>query len=194
MAQVEVLKRELGLSGNVCDVIRQAAETEALARQVEDTGGVYLVPAFTGLGAPWWDPEARGAIVGMTRATGVPEIARATLEAVAYQTRDLMDAMIADGIPTPQALRVDGGLSVNDWVMQFMADILDLPVERPSVTETTALGAAFLAGLAQGIYRDLEDVAGHWRRDRLFEPSMAPERREALCGGWDIAVRRVLTP
>ncbi len=175
-------------------VIRQAAETEALARQVEDTGGVYLVPAFTGLGAPWWDPEARGAIVGMTRATGVPEIARATLEAVAYQTRDLMDAMIADGIPTPQALRVDGGLSVNDWVMQFMADILDLPVERPSVTETTALGAAFLAGLAQGIYRDLEDVAGHWRRDRLFEPSMAPERREALCGGWDIAVRRVLTP
>ncbi|MEQ8344945.1 MAG: glycerol kinase GlpK [Sneathiellaceae bacterium] len=175
-------------------VIKQAAETDGLARQVEDTGGVYLVPAFTGLGAPWWDPDARAAILGMTRATGVPEIARATLEAVAYQTRDLMQAMIADGIPAPQALRVDGGLSANDWVMQFLADILDLPVERPVTTETTALGAAYLAGLAQGVYRDMDDLAQRWQRERRFEPVMSPGRRTALCDGWDEAVRRVLTP
>jgi len=174
-------------------VIDEAAQTEALARSVEDTGGVYLVPAFTGLGAPWWAPDARGALLGITRATGVPEIARATLEAVAYQTRDLMQAMVADGIPAPQALRVDGGLSANDWVMQFLADILDMPVERPAVTETTALGAACLAGLAQGVFHDLQDVAQRWRRERLFEPAMSPDRRAALCEGWDQAVRRVLT-
>ena len=153
--------------------------------------GVYLVPAFTGLGAPYWEPEARGAIFGLTRDIGRAEIVRATLEAVCYQTRDLMQAMAADGAPRPKALRVDGGMSANNWLMQFLADILDLPVERPVVTETTALGAAYLAGLQAGIFASTADIAQHWQRDRLFEPKMKAAERERLYAGWLDAVARV---
>jgi glycerol kinase len=171
-------------------LIRNASETDALARSIEDTRGVYLVPAFTGLGAPYWDPDARGAIVGLTRDSGVAEIVRAGLEATVYQTRDLMTAMAEDGV-TPAAIRVDGGMVVNDWVMQFLADQLGIAVERPTVTETTALGAAYLAGLASGVFTSTADIAGRWRCERRFDPAMAPERREKLYAGWKDAVRRV---
>ena len=174
-------------------LIGEARETEPLAAGIADTGGVYLVPAFTGLGAPYWDAEARGAIVGLTRASGIAEIARAALEAVAYQTRDLMGAMAADGVQPSVALRVDGGLVANDWAMQFLADMLDLPVERPVVAETTALGAAYLAGLATGFYGGLDEIARNWQRDRRWTPAMAAGRREALYDGWRQAVKRVLT-
>ncbi len=174
-------------------LIGEARETEPLAAGIEDSGGVYLVPAFTGLGAPYWDAEARGAIVGLTRASGIAEIARAALEAVAYQTRDLMGAMAADGVQPSVALRVDGGLVANDWAMQFLADMLDLPVERPVVAETTALGAAYLAGLATGFYGGLDEIARNWQRDRRWTPAMAAGRREALYDGWRQAVDRVLT-
>ncbi|SLN48951.1 glycerol kinase GlpK [Oceanibacterium hippocampi] len=172
--------------------IGSAHETEALAAGIDDTGGAYLVPAFTGLGAPYWDPDARGALVGLSRATGVAEIARAALESVAYQSRDLMEAMAADmraeGAAAPNALRVDGGLVANDWAMQFLADILDLPIERPVVTETTALGAAYLAGLATGFYASQATIAEIWQRQRRFEPQMPAARRNALCAGWRRAV------
>jgi glycerol kinase len=168
-----------------------AHETEALSAGLAGNAGVYLVPAFTGLGAPYWDPEARGAIFGLTRDVGRAEIARAALEAVCYQTRDLMEAMAADGAPQPTALRVDGGMTRNNWLMQFLADTLDLPVERPAVTETTALGAAYLAGLASGLWNSVEDIARHWRRDRLFEPKMSSTERDRLYAGWKDAVARV---
>ena len=168
-----------------------AHETEALSAGLAGNAGVYLVPAFTGLGAPSWDPEARGAILGLTRDVGRAEIARAALEAVCYQTRDLMEAMAADGAPQPTALRVDGGMTRNNWLMQFLADTLDLPVERPAVTETTALGAAYLAGLASGLWNSVEDIARHWRRDRLFEPKMSSTERDQLYAGWKDAVARV---
>ena len=174
-------------------VIETAAETEALAAGIDDTGGVYVVPAFTGLGAPYWDPDARGALLGLTRDTGVPQIARATLESVSYQTRDLMSAMASDAGSTPITLRVDGGLVANDWAMQFLSDILSLPVERPMVRETTALGAAYLAGLEAGVFRGLEELAELWQRERLFTPSMSEARRQALYAGWQAAVRRVLS-
>ncbi len=149
------------------------------------------MPAFTGLGAPYWDPAARGAIFGLTRDTGIAEIVRSALEAVCYQTRDLMAAMGADGGTKLRALRVDGGMARNDWVMQFLADILDLPVERPVVTETTALGAAYLAGLQAGLFKSTADIAKRWQRDRLFEPRMQADQREALYAGWQAAVARV---
>ena len=174
-------------------LIAAAGESEALARMLSDTGGVYLVPAFTGLGAPYWDAEARGAIVGLTRSTGISEIVRAALEAVCYQTRDLLAAMEGDGAGKPRSLRVDGGLSVNDWVMQFLADILALEVERPKVTETTALGAAYLAGLHTGYYGSMAEIAKQWQRDRLFRPDMATADRDRLYGGWRQAVGRVLS-
>jgi len=174
-------------------LIAAAGESEALARMLSDTGGVYLVPAFTGLGAPYWDAEARGAIVGLTRSTGISEIVRAALEAVCYQTRDLLAAMEGDGAGKPRSLRVDGGLSVNDWVMQFLADILSLEVERPKVTETTALGAAYLAGLHTGYYGSMAEIAKQWQRDRLFRPDMATADRDRLYGGWRQAVGRVLS-
>jgi len=176
-------------------IIGNAAHSAALAESIGDTGGVYLVPAFTGLGAPHWDPDARGAILGLTRASGQAEVVRAALEATAYQTRDLMAAMRADvgvrGKVAPTALRVDGGMSVNDWVMQFVADQLDIPVERPSVTETTAMGAAFLAGLGAGVFRSVDDIAKLWRLDRKFTPLIEAKRRDALYGGWCDAVERV---
>ena len=172
-------------------LIAAAGDSQALAESLKSTNGVYLVPAFTGLGAPYWDPAARGAIFGLTRDTGIAEIVRSALEAVCYQTRDLMTAMAADGSTALKALRVDGGMARNDWVMQFLADILDLPVERPVVTETTALGAAYLAGLQAGLFKDTDDIGRRWQRDRLFEPRMKADQREALYAGWTAAVRRV---
>jgi glycerol kinase len=173
-------------------VIRGAAETEALARDLPSTEGVYLVPAFTGLGAPHWDPDARAAILGLTRDSGVAHLARAALEAVGYQTADLVDAMAADmGGTKLETLRVDGGMVVNDWLCQFLADVLDRPVERPAVVETTALGAAYLAGLAAGVYGSLDAVAGAWRLERRFEPRMHAAERQRLLDGWRRAVVRV---
>ncbi|MFV1985645.1 MAG: glycerol kinase GlpK [Gemmatimonadota bacterium] len=174
-------------------IIDSAAETEDLARSVDDTGGVYLVPAFVGLGAPHWDAEARGALVGLTRDSGREVVVRAALEAVAYQTRELLDAMSADGAAPPTALRVDGGLTANAWAMQFLADQLGVTVERPAVPETTALGAASLAGLASGVYRSMDDIAANWRLDVSWEPAMDEARRDRLYGGWQRAVRSVLS-
>ncbi|MBB4284553.1 glycerol kinase GlpK [Roseospira goensis] len=174
-------------------IIATAAESEALAREVPDTAGCYMVPAFTGLGAPYWDAEARGALIGLTRDTQRAHIARAALEAQGYQTRDLMEAMTADSGTAPVSLRVDGGLVANDWACQFLADILDIDVERPTVIETTALGAAYLAGLQVGLYDGLDDLTHRWRRDRLFAPAMAAGDRERLYAGWTAAVRRVMT-
>jgi len=172
-------------------LISHARDSEALAEQTGDACGVYLVPAFTGLGAPYWDPKARGAIFGLTRDTGIKEIVTAGLQSVCYQTRDLLEAMRQDGANPPSALRVDGGMVVNNWVMQFLADILGVPVERPKVTETTALGVAYLAGLQAGLYRDLDEIAGHWQREQRFSPRMAEEHRGKLYAGWLDAVQRV---
>ena len=183
-AAIQWLRDELKL-------IRAASDSEALAASLESTGGVYLVPAFTGLGAPYWDAGARGAIVGLTRDSGIPQLTRAALEAVCYQTRDLTRAMTDDGAQSPQALRVDGGMVANDWLMQFLADILDIPVDRPTIIETTALGAAYLAGLGCGVYASLDDIAERWQLDRRFNPAMADARRQTLYGGWLDAVDRV---
>ncbi|HYG86403.1 MAG TPA: glycerol kinase GlpK [Azospirillum sp.] len=172
-------------------IIPDAASSEFHARETADNGGVYMVPAFTGLGAPHWDPDARGALLGLTRDSGVGHIVRAALESVGYQTRDLMEAMAADGGRAPEALRVDGGMVANDWVCQFLADILDLPVERPVVTETTALGAAYLAGMHVGVYGGLDAISAAWRCERRFEPRMDAPTRRRLYDGWQAAVRRV---
>ncbi len=172
-------------------LISHARDTEALAEQTGDASGVFLVPAFTGLGAPYWDPKARGAIFGLTRDTGIKEIVTAGLQSVCYQTRDLLEAMRQDGAAAPSALRVDGGMVENNWVMQFLADILGVPVERPEITETTALGVAYLAGLQAGIYPDLDAIAKHWHRQHLFAPRMADEHRGKLYAGWLDAVKRV---
>ena len=172
-------------------LIQHAGETEALARQAGDHTGVYLVPAFTGLGAPYWDPTARGAIFGLTRDTGIAQIVAAGLQSVCFQTRDLLDAMQADGAQNTAALRVDGGMVINNWVVQELANILGVTVDRPQVTETTALGAAYLAGLQLGIFKDLDDIASHWACERTFTPVMAEEQRSALYEGWLDAIRRV---
>lgn len=171
-------------------IIGSAAESEALAGSVEGTGGVYFVPALTGLGAPHWDAEARGTICGVTAGTGRAELARAALEAIAYQTRDLVDAMEADCGEALRELRVDGGAAANDFLMQFQADILGKPIVRPADVETTALGAAYLAGLATGYFRNLSEVEEFWRADRVFEPKMSAGQREELYGGWRKAVAR----
>jgi glycerol kinase len=174
-------------------IVDGAAETATLAAQVPENHGVYLVPAFVGLGAPYWDPDARGAILGLTLDAGRAHIARATLESVGYQTRDLTTAMKADGAPAPAAIRVDGGMVANDWLCQFLADMLDVAVERPRVIETTALGAAYLAGLATGVYAGLDAVAYGWQCERRFEPRMNAATRAQLYAGWQKAVQRVLT-
>jgi glycerol kinase len=171
-------------------LISHAAETEALARQAGCEQSVYLVPAFTGLGAPYWDPAARGAIFGLTRSTGLADIVTAGLQSVCYQTRDLVEAMRHDGAGL-ETLRVDGGMVVNNWVMQFLTDILDVVVDRPQVTETTALGAAFLAGLYVGVYGSVDEITQLWQCDRRFEPQMDSDGRERLYEGWKDAVRRV---
>ncbi|MBI2383732.1 MAG: glycerol kinase GlpK [Gammaproteobacteria bacterium] len=171
-------------------LIKQASETEDIAKRTPDTQGVYLVPAFTGLGAPYWDPEARGAILGLTRDAGIAHIVRAALESVCYQTRDLLAAMAQDAV-APTELRVDGGMVVNDWLTQFLADILKIPVVRPQTVETTALGAAFLAGLHAGVYGSLEQIAKLWQTERRFAPGMAAAQADALYEGWSAAVKRV---
>lgn len=182
-AAVQWLRDSLKIIGN-------AAETEALASSVADTGGVYLVPAFVGLGAPYWDQYARGTIVGLTRGSGRAELTRATLEATTYLTRDVVTAMQTDsGIPLKE-LRVDGGMVANNWLMQFQSDILGVPVQRPVVAETTALGAAYLAGLAVGYWAGLDDVTNNWAVDRVFAPSMAEATRSRLYAGWKRAVER----
>jgi glycerol kinase len=170
-----------------------AAESGALEQKADPSQDVYLVPAFVGLGAPYWQPEARGALLGLTRATGPNEIARAALEAVCYQTRDLIDAMRADwGAEAKAVLRVDGGMVASDWTMQFLADILDAPVERPVVQETTALGAAWLAGHKAGLWPDAAGFAKLWRLERAFEPRLPADARARKYAGWQRAVRAVL--
>ena len=171
-------------------LVASARETEALAAGIGDTGGVYLVPAFVGLGAPYWDPYARGTIVGLTRGSGRAEIVRAALEAAAYQTRDVAQAMEADSGIQLRELRVDGGMVANNWLMQFQADMLGVPVQRPLVAETTALGAAYLAGLAVGFWAGLDDITHNWAMDRQFAPTLADETRERLYRGWQRAVER----
>ena len=171
-------------------IIDSAAESEAIASATGIVDDVYVVPAFAGLGAPYWDPHARGAILGLTRGSGRNEIVTATLQAVAFQTRDLMDAMADDGI-APSIIRVDGGMVANEWFLQFLADILDTPVERPDNVESTVLGAAYLAALQAGVIESLGDVASIWRRDKLFEPAMSEDRREGLLRGWAHAVAQV---
>jgi glycerol kinase len=170
--------------------IENSGDVEALAATVPDNGGVYLVPAFVGLGAPYWDPYARGTIIGLTRGSTIGHIARATLESMCYQTRDVLEAMTADSNVHLKALRVDGGAVVNNLLMQFQADILGVPVQRPKVAETTALGAAYLAGLAVGFWSSAQEVAEHWAVDRTFEPSMGEDQREKLYKDWKRAVER----
>ncbi|WP_203301344.1 glycerol kinase GlpK [Marinobacter sediminum] len=171
-------------------LIKHASESTAHAESVGVENPVYLVPAFTGLGAPHWDPHARGAIMGLTRDTGIAEIVTAGLQSVCYQTKDLIRAIQNDGAHL-KTLRVDGGMVVNDWVMQFLADILDVTVDRPKITETTALGAAYLAGLQTGVYSSLEEIAKLWECEYRFEPRMGPSLRESLYAGWIDAVERV---
>jgi len=182
-AAVQWLRDKLG-------IIRTAAETDGLANSVPDTGGVYFVPAFVGLGSPHWDPDARGLLTGITFATTRAHVARAALESIAYQTRELVEAMEADGGEPLKELRVDGGAAVNDFLMQFQADILGKRIVRPADAETTALGAAYLAGLATGFFSGVDEVEHFWRAERTYEPSMSQDRREDLYSGWKQAVAR----
>jgi glycerol kinase len=171
-------------------IIHSATEVEALAASVPDNGGVYLVPAFAGLGAPHWDAYARGAILGLTRGATGAHLARAALEAIAFQSAEVLRAMEADAGLKLTELRVDGGATTNNLLMQFQADVLGVPVVRPKVAETTALGAAYLAGLAVGYWRDTGDVAANWQVGRRFEPAMSRDRAAALTADWDKAVVR----
>lgn len=173
-------------------LIGSASQMQELAESVSSSNGVYMVPAFTGLGAPYWDPDARGAILGITRDTQIAHIARATLEAVCYQSRDLLDAMRSDGADV-EALRVDGGMVVNDWLMQRLADTVGCDCQRPVVIETTALGAACLAGLQAGVFTSLDDFRQRWTAEKTFHPSMAEVERERRYHGWKTAVARVRT-
>ena len=171
-------------------IIDAAADTESIATATGIVDHVHVVPAFAGLGAPYWDPNARGAILGLSRDTGIDEIATATLQAVAYQTRDLVAAMSEDGID-PSIIRVDGGMVANDWFLQFLADILGIPVERPANTESTVLGAACLAGLQAGVFATTDEIGSLWQRNAEFRPAMESARRASLYAGWQAAVGRV---
>ena len=171
-------------------VIKDASETESIAASVSDTGGVYLVPAFTGLGAPYWDPEARGVLVGLTRGTSRAQIVRATLESICYQTRDVLHCFESDTGFVARDLQVDGGATANDFLMQFQADILGIPVRRPQVLETTALGAAYLAGLGVRFWSDRQQIAKNWNEDRCFQPTFSKDERDQLYAGWLRAVER----
>jgi glycerol kinase len=176
--------------------IRSSSEIEQLAASVPDSGGVLFVPAFTGLGAPHWNPDARGTIVGLTRGSTIAHVARAALESIAFQSAALLDAMSRDivaagGSPVAE-LRVDGGASVNDLLMQFQADLLGIPVVRPKVVETTALGAAYLAGLACGVWRGTDELAAQWQVERTFHPTMARDRATELMRGWDHAIAQTV--
>ena len=185
-AAIQWLRDEMGL-------INHAAETETIGSRVTDTMGVYVVPAFAGLGAPHWDMHARGAVVGLTRGSGRDQLVRATLDSIAYQTRDVVDIMNRDSGIEITELRVDGGAAANNVLMQFQADILGIPVVRPNLLETTAAGAAFLAGLGVGFWQDPDELESSWRRERLFEPKMGEDRRDELYEGWQKAVKQVLT-
>jgi glycerol kinase len=182
-ATIQWLRDGLGL-------ISRAEEIEPLAQSVADSGGVYLVPAFTGLGAPYWDPDARGAIVGLSRASSRGEIARAGLDSVVYQTRDLLDAMAADGV-SPVLLKVDGGMAQNAFFLQRLADLLGVPILRPRMAESTAFGAACLAGLGHGVYGSLQEIAGLWEADVQYEPRLDAAARERQMAGWAKALKRV---
>lgn len=171
-------------------IIRDSSEVEALAREVDDNGGVYLVPAFVGLGAPHWDPYARGLLAGLTRGASQGHVARAAIESMAYQVADVVDAMEADSGIETEELRADGGATVNNLLLQFQSDILGVPVVRPQTLETTALGAAYLAGLAVDYWNSLDDIRSHWSLDRTFTPSMAKDRVQELRAGWSKAVDR----
>jgi glycerol kinase len=182
-AAVQWLRDQLG-------IIARAADSEGLARSVPDSGGVYFVPAFTGLGAPYWDARARGAIVGLTRGSSRAHIARAALEAIAFQTCEVLECFALDSGLRAPALQVDGGASANDFLMQLQADLLGMAVRRPRVLETTALGAAFLAGLAVGYWESREAIAALWQEERRFEPRLEPQERERRLAGWKAAVAR----
>lgn len=174
-------------------LITKASETEQLAASIPDNGGVYLVPAFTGLGAPYWDPGARGSILGLTPASSRAHIVRAALESIAYQTLDLLHAMTVDGNVDLRKLRVDGGMTANNWLLQFLSNMLNLEVQRPVCIETSALGAAYLAGLQAGIYQSLDEIAELWQEQSSFHPQMNSKERESLYTGWQNAVERVIT-
>ena len=175
-------------------IIKDAGETQALAEAADTAQQLYMVPAFTGLGAPYWDAECRGAIYGLTRASGPADFARAALESVGYQTRDLLEAMRGDWDGSGETvLRVDGGMTASAWTMQFLADITGAPVDRPTLPETTALGAAWLAGMRAGVYPDMEGFAANWARDTRFDPAMSYDTADAKYAGWKDAVRRTLT-
>lgn len=180
-AAIQWLRDELKL-------IRSASETERYASSVPDTNGVYFVPAFVGLGAPYWDPHARGTITGITRGAGRNHVIRATLEAIAYQTSDVLLAMEEDSLTPLRVLRVDGGASANDFLMQFQADVIQAEVQRPHIIETTALGAAYLAGLSVGFWEDLDDVRRHWQLEKYFQPQISNEQKETLLAGWRRAI------
>jgi glycerol kinase len=182
-AAVQWLRDGLGL-------IKDAAESETMARSVADNGGIYFVPALAGLGAPYWDMYARGVIVGITRGTNRGHLARATLEAIAYQTRDVVEAICADAHLKIPVLRVDGGASVNDLLMQFQADILGIPVQRARIAETTALGACYLAGLAVNVWKNTDEISKYWRSSKTYEPKMSADEREKLYADWKRAVER----
>jgi glycerol kinase len=182
-ALVQWLRDNLGL-------IPSSADVEALAGTVQDSGGIYFIPAFSGLFAPYWKSDARGAIVGLTRFINKGHIARAALEATAYQTREVLDAMEKDSGVRLKALKVDGGMVGNELLMQFQADILDVPVIRPTVAETTALGAAYAAGLAVGFWKNLDELRSHWGMDKEWKPRMAAPERDRLFSGWKKAVTR----
>jgi glycerol kinase len=182
-AAIQWLRDGLGFFGH-------AADSETLARSVPDTGGVYFVPAFVGLGAPWWDMYARGTIVGLTRGTTRAHLARAALEAIAYQSRDVLEAMAADAGTAVRQLRVDGGAAANDFLCQFQADVMDVAVARPAVIETTAMGAAYLAGLGVGLWPSPDVVRAQATIERTFVPAMAPDTRAAAWAGWQRAVER----
>jgi glycerol kinase len=184
-AAVQWLRDRLG-------AIAAAAEVAGLAAQADPRQRLYLVPGFAGLGAPHWSPHARGGLLGLTAECGLPEIARAALEAVGYQTRDLVEAMTADAGITIDAVRVDGGMAASDWTMQFLADILPANVERPASVETTGWGAAYVAGLTRGLYPDPETMAARWRSERRFTPQMPAAEREERYAGWRRAVVGVL--
>jgi glycerol kinase len=180
------------------NAIKGSSEVEALAQSVPDSGGVMMVPAFTGLGAPYWKPDARGTITGLTRGTTVAHIARAALESIAYQSAALLQAMSRDAVAAGGApvaeLRVDGGACINDLLMQFQADLLGIPVVRPAVTETTALGAAYLAGLSSGVYANTSELSDMWRAERRFLPTLGADRAAELMARWEHAVRQTVAP
>jgi glycerol kinase len=171
-------------------IIEHAADTAPMAQSVADTGGVYIVPAFTGLCCPYWEPYARGTIVGITRGTSRAHIARAALESIAYQSRDIIEAMISDSGRHLDSLRVDGGATANEFLMQFQADLLGIPLEKPAVIEMTAFGAAYLAGLAIGLWQSQEEISQQWKVQKVFEPRMSKDQREGLYAGWKNAVTR----